>query len=82
MAQRFQNSKMHGQQEVDSTKAATVKAFAALVASIETEKVKLIEMLEEKQKAAEQQAEALTRQLQLEITEINRKFQPGRALKD
>lgn len=69
MLWRIHNSMMQGRQEVERTKAETVKAVAALVASIETKKVKLIELLEEKQKAAEQHAEALIRQLQLEIAE-------------
>ncbi|XP_070762193.1 E3 ubiquitin-protein ligase TRIM39-like [Enoplosus armatus] len=72
MVQRIEKSMKQGRQEVDSTKAETVKAFAALVASIESKKVKLIELLEEKQKAAEQKAEALIRRLQLEIAENNR----------
>ncbi|XP_049921613.1 E3 ubiquitin-protein ligase TRIM41-like [Epinephelus moara] len=66
---RIQNSMKQGRQEVEKVKVETVKAFAVLSASIETKKVKLIELLEEKQKAAEQHAEALIRQLQLEIAE-------------
>ncbi|KAI3353787.1 hypothetical protein L3Q82_004849 [Scortum barcoo] len=69
MTKRIENSMTQGRQEVERTKAETVKAFAALVALIETKKVKLIELLEEKQKAAEQQAETLIRQLQLDIAE-------------
>uniref|UniRef100_A0A3Q3W850 Uncharacterized protein n=1 Tax=Mola mola TaxID=94237 RepID=A0A3Q3W850_MOLML len=71
IAEKIQNSVMQGRQDVEKTKAETVKAFDALVASIETRKGRLIERLEEKQKAAEQQAEALFSQLQLEITEID-----------
>ncbi|XP_029301540.1 E3 ubiquitin-protein ligase TRIM58-like isoform X2 [Cottoperca gobio] len=69
MVLRIQNSMMEGRQEVETTKAGTVEAFAALVASIRTKKVKLIELLEEKQAAAEQKAKALIRQLWLEIAE-------------
>lgn len=69
MASRIQNSVMQGRQEVERIKAETVKAFNALLALIETRKIKMIELLEEKQKAAEQKAEALLRQLLLEIDE-------------
>ncbi|XP_041796285.1 nuclear factor 7, ovary-like [Chelmon rostratus] len=72
LAKKIENAMMLGRQEVDRTKAETAEAFAALAAMIETKKVKLIELLEEKQKAAEQQAEALLRQLQLEIFENDR----------
>lgn len=71
MANRIQNSVMQGHQEVDQIKAETVKAFNALVASIEARKIKLIELLEEKHKAACQKAEALLQRLQLEIAENN-----------
>lgn len=67
MAQGIQNLIKQSRQEVDRTKAETDRAFTALVALIKTKKVKLIEQLEGTQKAAEQKAEALTRQLQLEI---------------
>ncbi|KAM9359623.1 E3 ubiquitin-protein ligase TRIM21-like [Symphorus nematophorus] len=72
MAQRIENEMKQGRQELDRMKAETVKAFAALVALIETKKVKLIELLEEKQRASEQQAEELLRQLQLEIAKNNK----------
>ncbi|XP_031159930.1 E3 ubiquitin-protein ligase TRIM39-like [Sander lucioperca] len=72
MVTRIQNSMVQGRQEVDRTKAETDKAVAALVASIETKKVKLMKLLEEKQKAAEQQAQALIKRLQLEIASHNR----------
>ncbi|XP_018542664.1 E3 ubiquitin-protein ligase TRIM21 [Lates calcarifer] len=65
----IQKSMKEGRKEVETTKAEIAKAFAALVATIETEKVKLIELLEEKQKGAEEQAEALIRHLKLEIVQ-------------
>ncbi|XP_035535320.1 E3 ubiquitin-protein ligase TRIM39-like [Morone saxatilis] len=73
MVQGIQISATQGRQEVDRTKAETIKAFNALVGLIETQKVWLVQLLEDKQKAAEQQAEELIRQLQLEITEEHRK---------
>lgn len=71
MVSRIQNSVMQGHQEVEKMKAETIKAFNALVASIETRKIKLIELLEERHKAACQKAEAFFQQLQLEIAENN-----------
>ncbi|XP_037630381.1 E3 ubiquitin-protein ligase TRIM39-like [Sebastes umbrosus] len=72
LALRIQNSMVQGRQEVEETKVETVKAFTALVASIKKKKVKLMQLLEEKQKAAEQKAEALVRQLWLEVAEDRR----------
>ncbi|XP_073341047.1 E3 ubiquitin-protein ligase TRIM39-like [Pagrus major] len=66
-ASEIKTSMMQDQQEVKRTKAETVKVFTAL----ESKKVKLMELLEEKQRAAERRAEALIRQLQLEIDEDN-----------
>lgn len=71
VAEKIQKSVRKGQRDTDKMKAETVKALDALMASIESRKRRLIERLEEKQKAAEQQAEALVRQLQLEIVEID-----------
>lgn len=72
MVARIQSAMMQGRQDVDRTKAETDKAVAALVASIETRKVELMKLLEEKQRAAERQARALIEQLQLEIAEHSR----------
>ncbi|XP_070826361.1 E3 ubiquitin-protein ligase TRIM39-like [Chaetodon trifascialis] len=72
MAKEIKNAMTLGRQEVERTKAETAKAFAALVAMIEARKVKLMELLEEKQRAAEQLAEALLRQLDLEIVANSR----------
>lgn len=69
MAERIQNSVIQGRQEVEKIKAETIKAFDVLVALIETRKVKLIELLGKKNKAAEQKAEELFSQLQLEMVE-------------
>lgn len=64
----MESSVMQDQQEVRRTKAETIKVFTAL----ESRKVKLMELLEEKQRAAERRSKALIRQLQLEIAEDNR----------
>ncbi|XP_035477809.1 E3 ubiquitin-protein ligase TRIM7-like [Scophthalmus maximus] len=67
MSQRIKKSVKEGRQEVETTKAEIIRAFAALVLSIKTRKVMLIELLEEKQQVAEEKAEAVLRDLQLEI---------------
>ncbi|XP_028430211.1 E3 ubiquitin-protein ligase TRIM39-like [Perca flavescens] len=72
MVTRIRSAMMQGRQEVDRTKAEMDKAFASLVASIETKKVKVLKLLEEKQKAAERQARELVQRLQLEIAEHSR----------
>lgn len=54
-------------QEVENIKAEAIKAFDSLVASLESSKVKLVKLLEEKQKSREQEAEEVLRQLQLEV---------------
>ncbi|XP_039987542.1 E3 ubiquitin-protein ligase TRIM7-like [Xiphias gladius] len=69
MSQMIQNSMKQGWQVMERTKAEIAEAFAALEASIETKKLKLIGLLEKKQRAAERQAEALVTQLRLEIAE-------------
>uniref|UniRef100_UPI0037E7D115 E3 ubiquitin-protein ligase TRIM39-like n=1 Tax=Semicossyphus pulcher TaxID=241346 RepID=UPI0037E7D115 len=70
--QGIQNSVMQDRQELDKIKAETVKTFDALVALIVTRKMELIDLMEGKQKAAEQKAEAFIRQLQLDIAEDSR----------
>ncbi|XP_041717527.1 E3 ubiquitin-protein ligase TRIM39-like isoform X1 [Coregonus clupeaformis] len=53
--------------------ADSVKVFTALVRSIEKNQADLIEVIEKKQKAAEMQAEGLIKELEQEITELNRR---------
>lgn len=72
--QQVQSSKEQGRAEVERTKVETEKAFDALVALILSKKTKLVEQLEVKQRAAEQRAETLVQQLQLEIVEDNLKY--------
>ncbi|XP_073693602.1 E3 ubiquitin-protein ligase TRIM39-like [Garra rufa] len=54
----------------EQEKAATVELFRDLMRSIERCQVELLEMMEEKQKAAEKQEEKLIQGLQQEITEL------------
>ncbi|XP_050970731.1 E3 ubiquitin-protein ligase TRIM39-like [Labeo rohita] len=54
----------------EQEKAANVELFSALMQSIERCQAELLEMMEEKQKAAEKQDEELIQELQQEITEL------------
>lgn len=64
---RIRKSLTQSQQEVERTKAETIKVFDSLVASLESNKLMLINLLEEKQKTREQEAEGVLRQLELEV---------------
>ncbi|KAI4871545.1 hypothetical protein NFI96_032147, partial [Prochilodus magdalenae] len=62
-------SKKNTEQE----KADSVEVFRALVRCIERSQAELLELMEEKQKAAERQAEELIKELEQEITELKRR---------
>ncbi|XP_036789440.1 E3 ubiquitin-protein ligase TRIM39-like isoform X2 [Oncorhynchus mykiss] len=51
----------------------SIQVFTALVRSIEKSQAELIEVIEEKQKAVERQAEGLIKDLEQEITELKRR---------
>ncbi|XP_049338868.1 E3 ubiquitin-protein ligase TRIM11 isoform X2 [Astyanax mexicanus] len=51
----------------------SVKVFTALMRSIERSQAELLELMEEKQKAAERQAEEFIKDLEQEITELKRR---------
>uniref|UniRef100_A0A3B1KHB8 E3 ubiquitin-protein ligase TRIM39-like n=1 Tax=Astyanax mexicanus TaxID=7994 RepID=A0A3B1KHB8_ASTMX len=51
----------------------SVEVFTALIRSIERSQAELLEVMEEKQKAAERQAEDLIKDLEQEITELKRR---------
>ncbi|XP_029597731.1 E3 ubiquitin-protein ligase TRIM39-like isoform X1 [Salmo trutta] len=51
----------------------SVRVFTDLVRSIERSQAELIEVIEEKQKAAERQAEGIIKELEQEITELQRR---------
>ncbi|XP_073692798.1 zinc finger protein RFP-like [Garra rufa] len=59
------------QASTEQEKAASVELFSDLMRSIERCQAELLEMMEEKQKAAEKQDEELIQELQQEITELN-----------
>ncbi|XP_031654028.1 E3 ubiquitin-protein ligase TRIM21-like [Oncorhynchus kisutch] len=62
-------SKREAEREISDS----VQVFTALVRSIERSQTELIEVIEEKQKAAERQAEGLIKDLEQEITELQRR---------
>lgn len=70
---KIRNSLAKNQQEVERTKAETIKICDSLVASVESYKLKIVQLLEEKQKTREQGAEEVLRQLDLEALD-NQKF--------
>ncbi|XP_058489260.1 E3 ubiquitin-protein ligase TRIM11-like [Solea solea] len=67
--QSIQKSMEQGRQEMEKTKGEIDKAFATLIAFIETKKVILMDLLDKKQTAAEQQAQGLLRHLKVKIEE-------------
>ncbi|XP_036416393.1 E3 ubiquitin-protein ligase TRIM39-like [Colossoma macropomum] len=57
----------------EKDKADSVEVFTSLICSIERSQAELLEVMEEKQKAAERQAEDLIKELEQEITELKRR---------
>uniref|UniRef100_A0A4W4GVC0 Uncharacterized protein n=1 Tax=Electrophorus electricus TaxID=8005 RepID=A0A4W4GVC0_ELEEL len=53
--------------------AASKEVFSALVCCIERSQTEVLKVMEEKQKAAERQAEVLIRQLEMEVTKLKAK---------
>lgn len=65
-----ENLMAQSRQKLEETKVKANQAFYGLVAAILRKRAKLMEVLEEKQGAAEQRDKALQRQLRLEIAEL------------
>ncbi|XP_014050746.2 LOW QUALITY PROTEIN: E3 ubiquitin-protein ligase TRIM39 [Salmo salar] len=59
--------------DAERERADSIQVFTALVHSIEKSQAELIEVIEEKQKAVERQAEGLIKELDQEITELKRR---------
>ncbi|KAL7875750.1 hypothetical protein AOLI_G00107130 [Acnodon oligacanthus] len=57
----------------EKEKADSIDLFTALICSIERGQAELLEVMEEKQKAAERQAEGLIKELEQEITELKKR---------
>lgn len=71
-AERIQTAVTQSRRKVEKIKAEAGRCLAALVALIESRKEELMDLLEEKQRAAEQEAQALVSRLQVEITQNQR----------
>ncbi|XP_036813293.1 E3 ubiquitin-protein ligase TRIM39-like [Oncorhynchus mykiss] len=71
--QEIKHSVDLSKREAERERSDSVQVFTALVRSIERSQAELIEVIEEKQKAAERQAEGLIKELEQEITELQRR---------
>ncbi|XP_021419390.2 E3 ubiquitin-protein ligase TRIM39-like [Oncorhynchus mykiss] len=71
--QEIKHSVDLSQKDAEREISDSVQVFTALVRSIERSQTELIEVIEEKQKAAERQAEGLIKELEQEITELKRR---------
>ncbi|KAI4904110.1 hypothetical protein NFI96_028577, partial [Prochilodus magdalenae] len=69
----IQHSVDLSKKNTEQEKADSVEVFRALVRCIERSQAELLELMEEKQKAAERQAEELINELDQEITELKRR---------
>ncbi|XP_047677398.1 E3 ubiquitin-protein ligase TRIM39-like isoform X2 [Tachysurus fulvidraco] len=58
---------------MEKEKSDSVEVFTALIRSIERSQAELLEVMEEKQKAAENQAEGLIKELEQEIEDLQRR---------
>ncbi len=61
------------QKNTEKERADSVELFTDLIRSIERCQSELLEVMEQKQKAAETQAEELIKELEQEITELKRR---------
>ncbi|XP_051947092.1 zinc finger protein RFP-like [Xyrauchen texanus] len=71
--QDIQHSVEMRNRNTEEEKSSSVEMFTALIRSIERCQTEVVETLEEKQKAAEKQAEDLIKELEQEITELKRR---------
>ncbi|XP_035604082.1 E3 ubiquitin-protein ligase TRIM39-like isoform X4 [Oncorhynchus keta] len=71
--QEIKHSVDLSQKDAEREISDSVQVFTALVRSIERSQTELIEVIEEKQKAAERQAEGLIKDLEQEITDLQRR---------
>ncbi|XP_051956142.1 zinc-binding protein A33-like [Xyrauchen texanus] len=71
--QDIQRSVEMRKRNTEEEKSHSVEEFTDLIRSIERCQTEVVEMLEEKQKAAEKQAEDLIKELEQEITELKRR---------
>ncbi|XP_052348191.1 E3 ubiquitin-protein ligase TRIM39-like [Oncorhynchus keta] len=71
--QEIKHSVDLSQKDAEREISDSVQVFTALVRSVERSQTELIEVIEEKQKAAERQAEGLIKDLEQEITDLQRR---------
>ncbi|XP_042259670.1 E3 ubiquitin-protein ligase TRIM21-like [Thunnus maccoyii] len=68
--QQIKQSVKISKEDADRETAASVQVFTALIQSVERGLVQLIDMIEEKQKTTEKQAEGFVKELEEEISEL------------
>ncbi|XP_027034142.2 E3 ubiquitin-protein ligase TRIM39-like [Tachysurus fulvidraco] len=73
MIKEIKHSLEQNKRSTEKEKADSVEVFTALIRSIERSQAELLEVMEEKQKAAEMQAEGLIKELEQEISVLKRR---------
>ncbi|XP_044199392.1 E3 ubiquitin-protein ligase TRIM21-like [Thunnus albacares] len=68
--QQIKQSVKFSKEDADRETAASVQVFTALIQSVERSLTELIDMIEEKQKTTEKQAEGFIKELEEEISEL------------
>ncbi|XP_053485855.1 nuclear factor 7, ovary-like [Ictalurus furcatus] len=71
--EEIKHSVERNKENTEKEKADGVEIFSALMRCIERSQAELLQVMEEKQKAAEKQAEELIKELEQEITELKRR---------
>ncbi|XP_067437830.1 E3 ubiquitin-protein ligase TRIM21-like [Thunnus thynnus] len=71
--QQIKQSVKISKEDADRETAASVQVFTALIRSVERGMAQLIDMIEEKQKTTEKQAECFIKELEEEISELMRR---------
>ncbi|XP_053537685.1 E3 ubiquitin-protein ligase TRIM39 [Ictalurus punctatus] len=71
--EEIKHSVERNKKNTEKEKADGVEIFSALMRCIERSQAELLQVMEEKQKAAEKQAEELIKELEQEITELKRR---------
>uniref|UniRef100_A0A3B4DUU5 E3 ubiquitin-protein ligase TRIM39-like n=1 Tax=Pygocentrus nattereri TaxID=42514 RepID=A0A3B4DUU5_PYGNA len=71
--EEIKNSVGHRKKNTEEEIANSVKLFTALIRSIERSQAELLKVMEEKQKAAEKQADDFIKELEQEITKLKRR---------
>ncbi|XP_060788936.1 E3 ubiquitin-protein ligase TRIM39-like isoform X2 [Neoarius graeffei] len=71
--QEINHSVEHSKRSTEKDKSDCVDVFTALIRSIERTQAELLEVMEEKQKAVEKQAEGLIKELEQEINKLKRR---------